>query len=195
MRSIRTCSSGALLMEGFMIRVKTQLSVVIENRPGVLTRLCDALSSHNINIEGFSAYGETEHGIVRIVTEDAERAVDILADRGFLVTRTDVVAVKLANRPAGLLRLARQLAAEEINIHYAYGSAGQAGRLATIYLRVDEPQRASQLLAEKKPRPSPGGHQGHQATRSKVKAKATSGSESKTKRKPLTARRRPAGRY
>ncbi len=177
-----------------MIRVKTQLSVVIENRPGVLTRLCDALSSHNINIEGFSAYGETEHGIVRIVTEDAERAVDILADRGFLVTRTDVVAVKLANRPAGLLRLARQLADQDINIHYAYGSAGQAGRLATLYLRVDEPQRASQLLAEKKPRPGTSGNQRQRAGTGKSKRQTAPESEPKAKRKPLTARRRPSGR-
>ena len=133
-----------------MIRVKTQLTIVIENRPGILTRICDALGSHNINIEGFSAYGETEHGVVRLVTDDPARALDVLADRGFLVTRSDVVAVKLANRPAGLLRLARQLAAHHINIEYAYGSAGMAGRVATLYLRVAEPQRVAQVLGDKK---------------------------------------------
>jgi len=116
-----------------MIRVKTQLSVLIENRPGVLTRICDALASHNINIEGFSAYGETEHGIVRLITDDPDRATDVLADRGFLVTRGQVLSVKLANRPADLLRAARQLASHDINIDYAYGSAAQAERMATIY--------------------------------------------------------------
>ena len=133
-----------------MIRVKTQLSIVIENRPGILTRICDALGSHNINIEGFSAYGETEHGVVRLITDDPARALDVLADRGFLVTRSDVMAVKLANRPAGLLRLARQLATHNINIEYAYGSAGQAGRVATLYVRVADPQRVAQILSDKK---------------------------------------------
>lgn len=133
-----------------MIRVKTQLSIVTENRPGIIIRICDALGSHNINIEGFSAYGETEHGVVRLVTDDPPRALDVLADRGFLVTRSDVVAVKLANRPAGLLRLARQLATHEINIEYAYGSAGQAGRVATLYVRVADPQRVAQILSDKK---------------------------------------------
>jgi hypothetical protein len=133
-----------------MIRVKTQLSVIIENRPGNLTSICDALGSHNINIEGFSAYGETEHGVVRLVTDDPARALDVLADRGFLVTRSDVLAIKLANRPAGLLRLARHLAANDINIEYAYGSAGMAGRVATLYVRVADPQRVAKVLGDKK---------------------------------------------
>jgi hypothetical protein len=132
-----------------MIRVKTQLSVVIENRPGVLTRICDALASHNINIEGFSAYGETEHGIVRLITDDPDRSAEVLADRGFLVTRVQVLSVKLANRPAGLLRAARRLASHDINIDYTYGSAAQAGRMATLYLKVDDPTRAARLLGPK----------------------------------------------
>jgi hypothetical protein len=130
-----------------MIRVKIQLSIVIENRPGVLTKICDALASHNLNIEGFSAYGETEHGIVRLITDDPDRAADILADRGFLVTRAEVLSIKLANRPAGLLRLARRLAERRINIDYAYGSAAQAGRMATLYLRVNDARRAAEILA------------------------------------------------
>ncbi len=177
-----------------MIRVKTQLSVVIENRPGILTRICDALSSHNINIEGFSAYGEIEHGIIRLVTDDPERAVDLLADRGFLVTRTDVVAVKLANRPSGLLRLARQLADQDINIDYAYGSAAQAGRMATLYMRVTDPQHASQLLAEKKTRSTASARQ--KARKRKASMTDTPGPEPapKPKRKPLTARKAPRRR-
>jgi hypothetical protein len=135
-----------------MFRIKTQLSVVIENRPGILTGICDALASHNVNIEGFSAYGETEHGIVRLVTDDPDRATSILADRGFLVTRGEVLAAKLPNRPAGLLRIARRLAEQAINIDYAYGSAAQAGRMATLYLKVGDPQRAASLLgAGKRP--------------------------------------------
>jgi hypothetical protein len=132
-----------------MVRLKIQLSIVIENRPGVLTRICDALASHNLNIEGFSAYGETEHGIVRLITDNPDRAADVLADRGFLVTRAEVLSVKLANRPAGLLRLARRLADRRINIDYAYGSAAQAGRMATLYLRVADPRRAAEALADK----------------------------------------------
>lgn len=133
------------------VRMKIQLSIAIENRPGILTRICDALASHNINIEGFSAYGETEHGIVRLITDDPDRAADILADRGFLVTRTEVVAVKLASRPAGLLRLARRLADRALNIDYAYGSAAQAGRMATLYLRVADTRRAVEVLSGKDP--------------------------------------------
>jgi hypothetical protein len=132
-----------------MIRVKTQLSVVIENRPGILSRICDALASHKINIEGFSAYGETEHGIVRLITSDPDRSASILGDRGLLVTRTEVLTVKLANRPAGLLRLARRLADRGINIDYAYGSSSAAGRMATLYMRVEDPQHACKVLGEK----------------------------------------------
>jgi hypothetical protein len=134
-----------------MFKVKTQLSVVIANRPGILSKICDKLGSHQINIEGLSAYGEREHGIVRLVTSDPDRAAQLLSDAGFLVTRTDILAVKLTNRPAGLARLARQLAAHRINIDYSYGSAASAGRMATIYLRVANPARACQLLGTSAP--------------------------------------------
>ena len=141
-----------------MTKIKTQLSVVIANRPGILSDICDKLGSHQINIEGLSAYGEREHGIIRLVTSDAARAADILADAGLLVTRTEIVAVKLTNRPAGMARLARKLSKHRINIDYSYGSSAAGGRMATIYLRVANPERACQLLgsssSSKKKRPA-----------------------------------------
>jgi hypothetical protein len=177
-----------------MIRVKTQLSVVIENRPGILTRICDGLASHKINIEGFSAYGETDHGIVRLITSDPDRAAAILADRGFLVTRNEVLAAKLSNRPAGLMRLARRLAECGVNIDYAYGSAAAAGRMATVYLRVKDPYYASGVLSGKA-----GVATGKKATspaaRPAARTRATAAARSKATRAPATARkRRGAGR-
>ena len=50
-----------------MAKIKTQLSVVTANRPGILNRICDKLGSHQVNIEGLSAYGEREHGIIRLL--------------------------------------------------------------------------------------------------------------------------------
>jgi hypothetical protein len=173
-----------------MIRVKTQLSVVIENRPGILNRICDALASHKINIEGFSAYGETEHGIVRLITSDPDRSASILGDRGLLVTRTEVLTVKLANRPAGLLRLARRLADRGINIDYAYGSSSVAGRMATLYMRVEDPQRACKVLGEKPGSARPKGKVSKPAEKSAAKSTTKKKSKAAAERSPV--RRRPA---
>jgi hypothetical protein len=145
---IRSCHVS---QEISMIKLKTQLSVVIANRPGVLERICDLLGAQRINIEGLSAYGELEHGIIRLVTSDADHAATLLTEAGFVVTRTEIVAVRLPNRPAGLARLARRLSEHRINIDYAYGSAAAAGRMATLYLRVANPARASELLAKRGP--------------------------------------------
>lgn len=163
-----------------MFKVKTQLSVVIANRPGILSKICDMLGSHKINIEGLSAYGEREHGIIRLVTSDPERSAELLSNSGFLVTRTSILSVKLTNRPAGLARLARQLAAHRINIDYSYGSSAAAGRMATIYLRVANPDRASMLLNSTPP-----------ATEPRPKSKATP-AEDETKKKTPASRAKPA---
>jgi hypothetical protein len=60
------------------------------------------------------------------------------------------LAVKLANRPGELAKLAGKFSRAKVNIEYAYGSSDGSG--ATLFFRVSDLKRAAEVLSPKKTR-------------------------------------------
>jgi len=128
--------------------IEKQLSVFLENKPGVLADVCKTLGAHGINIRGMSISDTVDHAVVRLIVDDSQKAIHILGEHGALVVETDVLAVKLADRPGELAKMARKFARGKINIEYAYGTSD--GTEATLFIRVSDVKKAMQLLSPKK---------------------------------------------
>ena len=128
--------------------VEKQLSIFLENKPGVLGEVCKALGAHDINIHGMSISDTVDHAVVRLVVDDPRKAIHVLGEHGALVVESDVLAVNLADKPGALAKLASKFARGKINIEYAYGTSG--GGQATVYVRVSDMKKAVQLLSPKK---------------------------------------------
>ncbi len=124
--------------------VVKQLSVFLENKPGVLARLCQTFAEQKINIQGMSVSDTVDHAVVRLVTSDPRKAAAILESAGVLVVETDVLAVRLADKPGQLATLARQLARAKVNIEYAYGTTDEPG--GVLILRVSDIKKARKAL-------------------------------------------------
>jgi len=121
-----------------------QLSVFLENRPGVLAEVCKALSEKAINILGFSISDTVDYAVVRLIVDDSTGATHVLGEGGALVVETEVLELKLANRPGSLQDVAAKLAKAGVNIEYAYGSGdGKEGR---VYIRVSDVKKATAVL-------------------------------------------------
>lgn len=129
--------------------IEKQLSIFLENKPGVLADVCKTLGEHDINVRGISISDTVDHAVVRMIVDDPRKAIHILGDHGALVVETDVLAVKLDDTPGELGKWARKLARAKINIEYAYGTS--AGNEATIFFRVSDVKKAVKLLKPKKP--------------------------------------------
>ena len=130
--------------------VEKQLSVFLENKPGVLAEVCKTLGAHHINIRGMSISDTVDHAVVRLIVDDPQKAVHILGEHGALVVETDVLAVKLDDKPGQLAKMASKFAGGNVNIEYAYGTSD--GDQATLYMRVSNLDEALQLLSSKKQR-------------------------------------------
>jgi len=128
--------------------IATQLSIFLENKPGVLSEVCKALAAHDIDILGMSISDTVDHAVVRLVVDDPQAALHILGDHGALVVETEVLAMKVADRPGELAKIAAKFARGKVNIEYAYGTA--EGGNATLYLRVSDTKKAVQLLTPKR---------------------------------------------
>ncbi len=127
------------------MRVERQLTLILENRPGVLAEVCADLAKAKINIKGIYVENLVDHFAVRMVVDDPDKAIHLLGDSGVLVFENDIVAVTGTDKPGTLAAIARRLGAARVNIDYMYASAPQSGK-ATIYLCVNNVKRAQEAF-------------------------------------------------
>lgn len=120
-----------------------QISVFVESRPGHLKRNLDIFHEANISVRGFSCSDTGDYGIARFIVNNPERGLATLKDTGAAVTLTEVVCAELVDEPGELARVFGVLADAGMNITYSYS-------LISTYIafKVDDPERAEQLLAE-----------------------------------------------
>ena len=121
-----------------------QISVFSENKPGRLAAIAKALQDEEINIFAFSIAEAKGFGVVRLLVDKPEAALKKLADIGFMVSFTDVIAVRMKDEPGGLFDIAKMLGESEINIEYSYAYSGKEA--AVLILRVDRIDEAIEKL-------------------------------------------------
>ena len=126
-----------------------QLALFLENKPGTLAAVCDALAAENINIYALTISDTVDHSVVRMVVSDPHKALSIFEDHGTLVVESDVILIEHDNKPGSLSRVAKQLAASDVNIEYAYLASGPHCEIGTLVLRVNDINKALGVLSAK----------------------------------------------
>ena len=129
-----------------MVKIVTQLAVFIENKPGTLAAVCDALAKEGINIWGMATSDTTDHNVVRLVLSDPRRALDVFEEHGTLVVENDVLMIENRNNPGALSKIAKALAKKKINIEYAYLASHPGDVHGLLILRVDNAKEAFKTL-------------------------------------------------
>jgi hypothetical protein len=112
-----------------------QVSMFSENKPGRLAAFAQTMESQGIDILAFSIAEADGFGVIRALVSEPEKACRKLSELGFMVRTTEVVAVRMRDRPGGLREVAEVLGDAGINIDYSYAFSGKHG--AVLVLRVD----------------------------------------------------------
>ncbi len=128
------------------MHITKQLAIFLENRPGTLARVCDALAEQKINIYAISTSDTVDHIVMRLVVSDYRRALHVFEAHGTLVVEDDVVVVEGDNKAGSLAQIAHKLAAARINIEYAYCATPPDARRGLLILRVNNARRALKVL-------------------------------------------------
>ncbi len=97
-----------------------QLTVFLENKEGRLAALCRVLADAEINMTMLTIAEVSDYGLVRIICDDTQRAVEVLDEAGFRAMSSKVIAVEVPNRPGGLAELLESMDALKLNIEYGY---------------------------------------------------------------------------
>lgn len=120
----------------------TQFSVFLVDKPGVLVQVTDKLAQSKVNISALTLMDSVEHGVFRIVCDDADRARAALRSLNIPMTETEVLMVELPNRPGAMADLCAKLGADHVSIKYAYLTAGAPGGRTLGIFKVSDMKKA-----------------------------------------------------
>ncbi len=122
-----------------------QISAFLENTPGVVARLCDELAEKGINIRAMTVLDTVDIGTMRMVVDDIEKAKATLTEAGAAYVEVPVLSVLLPNEPGAFARVARKLAANNINIDYFYTTAANGSDHTLAIFRVSDAEAAQAI--------------------------------------------------
>lgn len=125
-----------------------QFSIFMVNKPGVLARVLGEFARAKINVVAMTMMDSVEHGVMRVVFAEPQKAKEVLSGLNMPYNETEVLCVTLANKPGALAGVAEKLAKNHINISYAYCTAGAKGGRTTGVLKVADVKKAMKILEQ-----------------------------------------------
>lgn len=132
-----------------MKKAVEQISVFIENRPGRLAEVSRTLGNAGVNMRALTLADTTDFGILRIIVNDVDKAVEALKEKNFPVGKTDVVAVEVVDNPGGLASILEIIYQANINVEYMYAFLERHKDNAIIIFRFDDLDQAIRVLEDK----------------------------------------------
>lgn len=128
------------------MQITKQLAIFLDNRPGMLARVADALAEARISIYAITTSDTVDHSVIRMVVSDYRRALHVFEEHGTLVIEDDVLMVEGSNKPGEIARIAQKLADAKVNIEYCYSATPPDVKKGLLILRVSNPTKALKVL-------------------------------------------------
>ena len=105
----------------------TDLTVILQHRPGELARLGEITGEAGVNIRGLAAFTGEGRGVVHVLLDDeaVARCRAALQRAGIgIADEREVLVVEVEDRPTALGELTRRLADANVNVELAYTTFG-----------------------------------------------------------------------
>jgi hypothetical protein len=128
------------------MHITKQLAIFLDNRPGMLARVADALAEAKINVYAIAISDTVDHSVIRMVVSDYRRALHVFEEHGALVVEDDVLVVDGSNKPGELAKIAHKLAAAKVNIEYCYSATSPDAKKGLMIMRVSNAAKALRVL-------------------------------------------------
>jgi len=126
--------------------VVKQLSIFVENKVGSVSDVADLLGKNNINIRSLQVADSEDFGILRLIVDDAPKALALVKSNGYTAKLTDVVSVIVPDKPNGLSELLDMLKNNSIEIDYLYVFIGNSKLGAQAIIKTSEQEKLEALL-------------------------------------------------
>src|SRR6266542_1193238 len=129
-----------------MMSTTREFSLNMQDQPGTLGRICQALADSEVNILAFQSSPFEGKSLVRFVVDNPKAAKSVLDFQKLPYKEMEVVQTKFPHRPGELARAASQLGEANINIDHAYCGIDPGTNAPLLIFGVAEAGRAAKIL-------------------------------------------------
>lgn len=115
-----------------------QVSIFLENKQGRLRDVLKLMADNKINIRSLTIAETADYGVLRLIVDDANKAVAVLRNNDFRINLTDVIGVEIQDISGSMYEFVDMLYKHDINVEYAHTcTPSNCGKSAFI-IRVNE---------------------------------------------------------
>ena len=130
---------------GVFMKIK-QISIFLENTAGRIADVTKVLKDNSINLRAIMIADTADFGILRIITDDSEKALSVLKEAKFTTKTTDVLAISISDKVGALHDVMALFQNNGINIEYLYASLEKTGDTAIIIFKVEDPEKGLEVI-------------------------------------------------
>ena len=123
-----------------------QLSVFVENKKGSLHEITDTLAAAGVDLRSMCVADTANFGIVRIITDESDRAKELLDKAGHAANVREINAFAVPDVPGGLAKVLKYLTDEKISVEYMYAFLARETSKALMVLKADDESAAEKTL-------------------------------------------------
>ena len=123
-----------------------QIVISLENSPGRLYEVTQALGQAGINLRALSLVDTGAFGQLRLLVSDLAMTRRILMELQMPAKVTEVVAVEIEDRPGSLATMLKPLMEAKVNVLYTYAFVGFSAGKAVMIFRFSDNDRAIDIL-------------------------------------------------
>jgi hypothetical protein len=123
-----------------------QISVFVENKPGKLVEVIEALGAEGVDMRAMSIADTADFGVLRLIVDQPDKALAILRDADCVTSVTQVIAVSVTDTPGSLAKVLRVLSDAGISVEYVYAFITHEPGRAYVIIRVEDNDKAVSAL-------------------------------------------------
>ena len=125
-----------------------QISVFLENTTGRLSEVTKVLANAGINLRAISIADTADFGILRLIVDKTNEAINALNAAGFTTRQTNVAAVEIEDKPGSLARLMELFQQQQVNIEYLYASLECNAGKAVVIFKLEDIEKGLKIIKD-----------------------------------------------
>jgi hypothetical protein len=123
-----------------------QIVVSIENAPGRLLEVTNALGQAGINLRALNLVDTGAFGQLRLLVSNVAKTRRILMEMAIPAFVNEVVAAEIEDKPGSLAKILQPLLAANVQVVYTYAFIGFSKDKAVMIFRFSDNDRAVEVL-------------------------------------------------
>ena len=125
-----------------------QISIFLENRAGQLAEITRLLADKGVNLRALNIAETKDYGVLRLIVDDTDKAVEALLAQGNILSKTPVTVVCVPDEAGGLATVLAVLAEGQLDVEYMYSLFTHKAGKAYMVFRISDEEKFLALLAK-----------------------------------------------